>query len=304
MFLLSIFGASCVSLAFVSVWWALSGERPNATVARNLASGLAPVTDLRRAMLAHSASERALVPAVERLAARARRLTPAGMLDALERRVLLAGVPADWPIERVLAAKLVLGAAGATTGVALLLGQPSALNLALAAGFAALGWFTPDIVLHGRADRRQKEIQRALPDTLDQVTISVEAGLGFEAALARAGRTGAGPLAEELRRTLQDVHAGMARSDALKALVGRTDVPELRHFVSAVLQAESYGVPIAQVLRVQAGELRVKRRQRAEERAMKLPVKVVFPLVLCILPTLFIVILGPAAIRIAHVFAG
>jgi tight adherence protein C len=176
--------------------------------------------------------------------------------------------------------------------------------MVMAVGAPVIGWFAPDGLLGGRADRRQKAIRQALPDTLDQVTISVEAGLGFEAALARTARSGEGPLAEELLRTLQDVQAGMSRAEAMKRLVDRTDVDELRHFVLAIVQAESYGVPIAQVLRVQSHELRVKRRQQAEERAQKLPVKILFPVVLCILPTMFIVLLGPAAIRVANTLGG
>jgi len=157
-------------------------------------------------------------------------------------------------------------------------------------------------VLINKAKERKKTIQQALPDTLDQITISVEAGLGFEAAMARAARTGEGPLNEELARALSEIQLGAARHDALRGLVDRTHVPELRHFVLAILQAETYGLPVAHVLRVQAKELRVKRRQRAEERALKIPVKIVFPLAICILPTLFIVILGPAAIRMFEFF--
>jgi tight adherence protein C len=164
---------------------------------------------------------------------------------------------------------------------------------------AALGYFAPDVVLIGRAQARQQIIQRELPDVLDQITVSVEAGLGFDAALAQAGRNGKGPLAEELARTMQDVAIGVPRLKALAGLLERTDVPDLRHFVLAVKQAEQYGVPIAQVLRVQSTDLREKRRQRAEEQAMKIPVKIVFPLVFCILPALFVVILGPAGMRVA-----
>jgi tight adherence protein C len=218
--------------------------------------------------------------------------------------VLLAGAPAAWPMERVLAAKLVLGGTGVLFGLFRFLGAPSAGGLFLLAALAGGGYLLPDLLLHNTAGKRQKAIGLALPDTLDQITIAVEAGLGFDAAMARAGATGKGPLAEELVRTLQDVQAGMSRSQALKRLADRTNVAELRHFVLALLQADSYGVPVAQVLRVQAAELRVKRRQRAEEKAMKIPVKVIFPLILFILPAMFVVIIGPAAIRIGRSFVG
>jgi tight adherence protein C len=133
---------------------------------------------------------------------------------------------------------------------------------------------------------------------MDQLTISVEAGLGFDAALARVSTAGQGPLAEELRRLLGEIKVGVPRREALRHLLDRTEVQELRHFVLALQQAEEYGLPVARVLRVQAAELRIKRRQRAEEQAMKVPVKIVFPLVLCIFPSLFVVLLGPAVIRV------
>jgi tight adherence protein C len=128
--------------------------------------------------------------------------------------------------------------------------------------------------------------------------MSVEAGLGFEAALARTSRVGEGPLAEELNRTVQEMQLGVSRSDALRNLADRTDVTDLKSFVLTVVQSEEYGLPIAKVLRVQAEELRDKRRQRAEERALKIPVFLIFPLAFCIFPTIFIIVLGPAMIRI------
>jgi tight adherence protein C len=298
-----VVGAAFLSSSFVVLWWALSGRSGRAVVAANLNSGLHVVSDMRQALLAHSARDRALSPAIERLARRARRLTPGGMVASLERRILLAGAPDAWTIDRTLAAKLVLGGAGALFGSLKFLASGGAGSLALGVTVTTLGLFTPDLVLYNKAEKRQESIQRALPDTIDQITISVEAGLGFEAALARAGQAGEGPLADELIRTLQDSQAGMSRADSLRRLVERTNVPELRHFVVAMLQAESYGVPIAKVLRVQSKELRIARRQRIEEKAMKLPVKILFPLVLCIFPCIFLILLGPAAIRLADLFS-
>jgi tight adherence protein C len=169
---------------------------------------------------------------------------------------------------------------------------------------AALAYFVPDILVHGRGAERQKAIELELPNTLDQMLISVEAGLGFETAMARAGQYGKGPLAFELTRTLQDMQVGRSRREAYQALATRTDVPDLRAFVRAVVQADIYGIAIAKVLKTQAKQMRIKRRQRAEEKAMKLPVKVLFPLMFCILPVLFIVIIGPAAINVMKNFAG
>jgi tight adherence protein C len=168
-------------------------------------------------------------------------------------------------------------------------------------GVGVLGYAVPDLIIGSRGRQRQTQIGRELPDTLDQLTISVEAGLGFDAALMRVASTGTGPLAEELRRMLGELKVGVSRADAFRHLIDRTDVSELRHFALVLKQAEEFGLPIARVLRIQAAELRMKRRQRAEETAMKVPVKIVFPLVLCIFPALFVVLLGPAVIRVLRV---
>ena len=221
-----------------------------------------------------------------------------GGIAALERRVELAAVA--WSIERALAAKVALGAALLAAGVGWALHSPSPATWAAAVGAGVVGYLVPDVVLSRLASRRQLAIANELPDVLDQLTVCVEAGLGFDAALARASKSRRGHLAGEMARTLQDLRMGVPRQEALDGLLGRTDVPELRQFVHAVSQAETYGVPIARALRAQAVEQREKRRFRAEERAMKLPVKVVFPLVFCILPCMFVVIIGPAALRLIH----
>jgi tight adherence protein C len=297
-----VVGAASVSLSFVVLWWAVAGDRVAAAVTRNLHVGRTASSDMREALLAHNARERAVQPAVERLARFARRATPAGMIEGVERRILLAGAPERWTTDRVLGVKVALGMSAAAFGTLRIVASPGTGTFRFAAVITALGFFGPDILLYNTAVKRQGAIRLAVADTLDQITICVEAGLGFEAAIARAGKTGEGPLAEELLRTIQDMQVGMSRHEAMKRLVARTDAAELRHFVLAVLQADAYGLPIAHVLRVQSKELRVKRRQRAEEQAMKLPVKIIFPLVLCIFPCMFIVLLGPAAIRIAETF--
>lgn len=297
-----LLGALCVLAAVPLLWWGGMGGRSGSHTAAvaGLRLGAPPVTDLREIQLSGSATDRAVRPAVQALARRARRITPAAFVDRLERRIVLAGQPPGWPLERVLAAKLLLGVAGLLLGLLVLSGGMTGIRAVFAAGVTALAYFAPDLLLYSRGSERQSVIQRELPDTMDQIMISVEAGLGFEAALARAGSTGNGPLAEELTRTLQDVRIGVARREALTDLAERTDVPEVRHFVMAVRQAESYGLPIAGVLRVQAAELRQKRSQRAEEHAMKVPVKVLFPLMFCILPALFVVVIGPAVVSISQ----
>jgi tight adherence protein C len=183
-------------------------------------------------------------------------------------------------------------------GLLYYLSTPGVLAFILLVAIVPIAYVVPDLLLYSRGQERHQAIQLDLADTLDQMTIAVEAGLGFESAIARAGRNGKGPLAEELVRTLQDISLGQPRRDAYLALAERTDVQDLGRFIRAVLQADAYGVSIADVLRVQSQEMRLKRRQRAEEKAMKIPVKVIFPLILFILPTLFIVLLGPAAMDI------
>jgi len=300
-----VFAAVAVTLSAALLWWSFAGSRQAVSRAgTNLMQGLKGPTDLRAIMLTTSAGDRALLPLVQGIANLVRRVLPAGQLAALDTKIALAGRPAEWPLERVLAAKVMLGVAGLVIGGLSVSSNPGLRSVGFAAAAAGLGLFGPDMVLARRSRERQGRIQRALPDTLDQITICVEAGLGFEAAMAKSGSNGDGPLAEELVRTLQEMQLGATRGQALRALLDRTDAPDLRRFVLALVQAESYGLPIADVLRTQAAELRVKRRQRAEEHAMKIPVKVIFPLVLCILPTLMIAVLGPAGIRMSRFFSG
>jgi tight adherence protein C len=300
-----ILSAAAVGISIPLLWWTLaSGRSSRGAVAHNLAQGLPVSRDLRQLALTESVHDRTLKPFLRGFADLTRRITPQGWLASLEHRLIMAGQPKAWPLERFLAAKALSATGGMLVGVLRLLTVPGARSLIIAVAAVAVGFFLPDLLLMRNAQQRQKEIRRMLPDTLDQMTICVEAGLGFEGAMARAAKTGSGPVAEEFRRTLQEMQIGATRGQALRSLQQRTDVQELRRFTTALTQAEAYGLPIADVLRVQAAELRMKRKQRAEERAMKLPVKVVFPLVLCILPALFVVVLGPAGLRIARFFSG
>ncbi|MBB5641498.1 type II secretion system F family protein [Cryobacterium roopkundense] len=236
------------------------------------------------------------------LALAVRRLAPPAYLDILERQLALAGRPVGWTIERMLLVKPILTVLGLVLAGLWIAADPVPVRLLLGTALLALCFFVPDLLLYSRAQERQEKIQLELPDTLDQMTISVEAGLGFEAAMAKVGTSGRGPLAGELIRTLQDMSMGLSRRDAYHELAGRTSSPDLRRFARSVVQADAYGIAIADVLRVQAQEMRVKRRQAAEEKAMKVPVKVLFPLIFCILPVLFIVLMTPAALNIADAF--
>jgi tight adherence protein C len=304
--------AAAVIAAIPVLAWSLHGlrpvdlplQRPSRQVRKNLQMGATGPTDLRDVVLSQPVKVRVVRPFVGMLSRGARRITPSGVIDSLDRRRNLAGLSSTWTIERILAAKLVLGTVGLACGLLVVFSDPKPLTFLLGGIFTFAGFFGPDTWLAHKATARQDAITRELPDTLDQITICVEAGLGFEAAMARAARRGEGPLGEELRHTMQDIQVGVPRLAALDLLMERTDSSDLRHFVVAVTQAEKYGVPIAQILRVQAGELREKRRFRAEERAQKLPVKLLFPLIFCVLPALFIVLVGPAAVRISDAGLG
>lgn len=237
------------------------------------------------------------------LASLSQRVMPKGYAAWLDKQLAGAGRPKDWPLGRVIMVKPLLALAAAIFGVLIIAGSPTTANVLLTVGVSALAYFVPDILVRNHAQKRREKIKLELPDTLDQMLISVQAGLGFETAMARAGQNGKGPLAEELIRTLQDIQVGRSRKDAYLAMSQRVDVPDLRSFVRAVVQADAYGIAIANVLNSQARVMRVKRRQRAEEHAMKMPVKMLFPLIFSILPTLFIVVLGPTVMSIMEVFA-
>lgn len=232
------------------------------------------------------------------------RRVPSGYIGWIERQIVYAGRQSDWTAGGFLVIKLVVTASAAVLTALWIAVDPQPLRVVPAIIMLLLVMIAPEVILSSRADDRQTAIRQALPDTLDQMTIAVEAGLGFDAAMAKAAHNGKGPLAEELIRVIQDMSIGQSRRDAYRALERRTSSEDLRRFIRAVVQADAYGIAIADVLRVQAGEMRVRRRQRAEEQAMKVPVKIVFPLVLCILPVLFIVILTPAVIGIFSAFSG
>ena len=293
---LAIIGAILLLVWGFSGPTAASGVRANLGVEGNNRS-------FRDVDLARPTRERLLSPLVSALTNRGRRLTTQGLSDHLGRQLSLAGLNDSWSIERLLAAKLgllILSVGGAVFALAYVgvtrSGVAQAILLVLAA------YALPDVWLARKARTRQESIERELPDVIDQITVSVESGLAFDSAMARAARTGKGLFAEELVRVQQDIQVGLSRDAAFDRLLDRTDVADLRHVVLAIRQSDRYGLPIAHTLSAQAEELREKRRTRAEERAMKIPVKIVFPLVFCILPALFVVVLGPAMLKIYDSF--
>jgi tight adherence protein C len=231
------------------------------------------------------------------------KLAPAGYVRKLDHLLALAGRPAAIPLEKLLAFKPALALVAGLASLLLIVAKPSSTIFLLGLFFTLMGYFVPDLLLYSKGQERQQQLQLELANTLDQMLISVEAGLGFESAMARAGANGKGVLAEELVRTLQDMQVGRSRRESYLALADRTNVPELRSFVKAIVQADAYGIALSGVLRTQAKVMRVQRRLRAEEKAMKLPVMVLFPLMFCIFPVLFVVVIGPAILNMMDTFA-
>jgi tight adherence protein C len=258
--------------------------------------------NLREQVMSENFGKRVLVPVLAAAGRIARRITPLDTRDRIAKKIVLAGSPAGWDAERILALKVVGAFAGFVLGVLV----SSAANLGgfyrivFGALFTFVGFIFPDARLSSKVEDRQNEILRSLSDTLDLLTISVEAGLSLNAAISQVVQNVPGVLSQEFARMLQEIQLGVARSDAFRHLAERTDVDELNAFALAMIQADVFGVSIASVLRTQAEQLRIKRRQRAEAKAQQIPVKIVFPLILCVLPALFVVIVGPGAIRIVN----
>ena len=284
--------------------WALLGARTSDPVQARLThlGTLEGVTSLEEIELQQPVMDRTLRPLMRRLSGVGTRLTSRDRIGRTEERLAEAGYPGglrtiDFMGLKVVAALVTSGLAFLLFGLAL--SGPSTGFLLAVLGLA-LGFFVPDFWLSNRIRARQHAILLAIPDTLDLLTISVKAGLGFDAALGKVVEKSEGPLTDEFRRALAEVRIGKARRDALKEMVARTNVPALTNFIGAIIQAEQLGVAIANVLEIQSEQLRIERRQRAEEMAAKAPIKMLFPLVGCIFPSMFIVILGPAMILIVN----
>lgn len=255
----------------------------------------------RRAAAAATLGVEPLPPVLQRLRGITVRISPAKLVGNVQERLEQAGNPGKWTVERILAFKGIgLFAVG---GLGLLLTlDTGARALVFAIGGGLLGFAIPDYLLAKRASARQEQIRRGLPDAIDMLTVCVEAGLGFDAAMAQVARNLEGPMADECARVLQEMQFGKSRADALRAMAERTTVRELRNFVSALVQAAGLGISVAAVLREQCREMRLQSRQRAEEIAQKIPVKILFPVVFCMLPAMFIVILAPGIMGLSKVF--
>ena len=300
--LLATFGAVALAAFAASQH---SSQRTRALETLKSQVGDVPVS-LREQALARSFGERALQPLLSVLTGTVKRLTPSQTRRKLEHKLALAGQPTFWDPDKIVGAKIIGGVVGfvAALAVASSVGATGGIRLLVVGFITFIGYYAPILILDHKGDARQAEMRKMLPDTMDLLTISVEAGLGFDAALVQVINNVPGPLAQEFARLLQEMRLGRSRVQAFKNLADRSEVEELDSFIIAMVQADTFGVSISKVLRAQALELRTKRRQRAEEAAQKVPIKILFPLIFCILPTLFVFILGPAAIRIADNFLG
>lgn len=262
------------------------------------------VESVRESELLAPLKDRAIAPVLAGLTDLGRRLTPQGYVDDVKQKLVSAGKGDQAAIDRFLAIRVVTVALAPIGAYLAFAYSPvgGMARLMLTAVVGAVFLMGPDSVLNRQVEDRKYEIRRRLPDVMDLLVISVEAGLGFEQALDRTVASVPGPLTEEFSRMLGEVRAGSTRADAMRALDARTNVPEIRSFVLAILQADTFGVSIGRVLRAQADEMRIKRRQLAQERAQKAPVKMLLPMVFCIFPSLFVIVLAPAAINISKSF--
>jgi tight adherence protein C len=296
--------AAVAAGAILLIVLGLAGSSPVDPVQARLTQlGTMQAKNLEELELQQPFIERTLRPLAAGLSNRMSRVASSSFSERTEKRLALAGNPGDLRVTDWLGIKAIGAILGGVLFFILfvlvgLLGFPLPIALVLTVVGVLFGYTLPEFWLGGRVRKRQKAILLMIPDALDLLTISVRAGLGFDAALGKVVEKLKGPLSDEFRRALAEVRVGKARRDALRDIVPRTEVVPLTNFIGAIIQAEQLGVSISKVLQVQSEQLRIERRQRAEEQAAKAPIKMLFPLVGCIFPSLFIVILGPAIILI------
>jgi tight adherence protein C len=294
---LCVFGAVALG-----VWAVLTNAEEKQTVRASLkALDDYERGDLRSKELEAPLLQRLATPIGNSLTAIGRRLMPGGYMEGVRRRLIVAGKPGAEELDRFRAIRVLSAAAvPLTLVIALVLPTTPRNKLLLFFFLGAAFLLGPDAVLNRQMEERRQAMRARLPDVIDMLTISVEAGLGFDQALERTVAAVPGPLTEEFARMLGEMRAGAGRADAMRALDARTDVPELRSFCLALMQAVTFGVSIGRILRGQSEEMRVKRRQMAQEEAQKAPVKLLFPMVLCVFPGIFVVLLGPSALNFIH----
>jgi len=260
------------------------------------------VTSLEEIELSQPFAERVIIPIIRRVGEFSARFTPQKAIQDTARKMELAGNP--WPIDAAtfLAIRFILGVVlGGFMLAVILLSPPGSPNDAFmyVGGATFGGFFLPHLMLTGRITRRQNEIRKAMPDALDLLTICVEAGLGFDAAMSKVSEKWENELSLAFARTIREIQLGKVRRDAMKNMSDRLGIAEMTSFVAAIIQSEQLGVSMSKVLRIQSDQMRMKRRQRAEEEAHKAPIKMIIPMALLIFPTIMIIILTPAALQIA-----
>ena len=302
MLMLFVLGVLLVGMALGMLALATRSQSETTGVVRSLAV-LEAMTNAPKELteeLDRPFSDRVVAPLVERLTGLGRRISGADSATRIRHKLDLAGNPPGWTVDRVVGGKVLGAILGLVVGAlgAAVFASAFGTRIGFVLAGVALGFFAPSLFLDQKAYDRSATLLKELPDAIDLLTISVESGLGFDAAVQQVARNTEGPLADEFARMLREMQIGQGRSESLRALADRTNLPDLRSFVSAMVQADSFGIPIAQVLRVQSAEMRVKRRQRAEEKAQQVPVKITVPLIFFILPCLFIAVMGPAALSI------
>jgi tight adherence protein C len=297
----TILVAGAAAVAVLMIAFGLAGARQEDPLKARLSQlGQMTAKDLQELELQQPFFDRTIRPLAGRLSGAVARITSSSFSERTEKRLAMAGNPGDMKVADWLGIKAI--ATGVIAGVMFILfgilGGDLVQGTLMGLLGAGIGYIGPEFWLGGRVKKRQKGILLQIPDALDLLTISVRAGLGFDAALGKVVEKLKGPLVDEFRRALAEVRVGKARREALRDIVPRTEVQPLTNFIGAIIQAEQLGVSISKVLQVQSEQLRIERRQRAEEQAAKAPIKMLFPLVGCIFPSLFVVILGPALILI------
>jgi tight adherence protein C len=303
--ILPIVIAAIAAAAVLLIVFAMTSSAPVDPVQARLTQlGTMQAKNLEELELQAPFMERTLKPLAARLSGGVSRVTSSSFSERTEKRLALAGNPGDMRVADWLGIKAIGAIVGAILFFVLFvivgaMGLPVPINFVMVGVGGLFGYTIPEFWLGGRVRKRQHAILLSIPDALDLLTISVRAGLGFDSALGKVVEKLPGPLSDEFRRALAEVRVGKQRREALRDIVARTEVGPLTNFIGAIIQAEQLGVSISKVLQVQSEQLRIERRQRAEEQAAKAPIKMLFPLVGCIFPSLFIVILGPALILIA-----
>jgi len=301
-----IFGAvvllAAIAVIVVSLRRNAAGEEDDPLQAR-LAEFIqrGNVTSLEEIELSQPFSERVIVPVIRRMGEFSARFTPQKAIQDTARRLELAGNP--WPIDAAtfLAIRFILAVllGGLLIAMVLISPSPNATDNIMYIGGATFGgFFLPHLLLSRKITSRQNEIRKAMPDALDLLTICVEAGLGFDAAMSKVSEKWENELSLAFARTIREVLLGKVRREALKDMSDRLGIAEMTSFVAAIIQSEQLGVSMAKVLRIQSDQMRLKRRQRAEEEAHKAPIKMIIPMALLIFPSIMIIILTPAAISI------